>query len=80
MTLSLHGYVISNNKLKTLYLLFHKTYDHQTFKDWGLGWEARGYQVTLTFDYKIKFQMKNLAKDSDFYSTRLKDYVTWEDT
>ena len=71
MTLSLHGHVIPNNKLKTLNLLFHKIYDHQTFKDRGLGWEAPGYQVILTFNYKIKCQIKNSVKDSDFYSTWL---------
>lgn len=30
---SLRGHVRSNNELKTLHLLFHLSYCHQTFKD-----------------------------------------------
>ena len=58
-------------KLKTLDLLFIKTYGHQTFKGRGLGWGAPGYQVKVPLDYKITRQIKNLGGDSDFYSTRL---------
>ena len=62
------GHVTSHYKSKTYLVL--KTYDHETFKDRGIGREATGSQAILTFNFKVKFQMKNSDKHSGF-SARL---------
>lgn len=49
--------------------LSQKLYGHQTFKVQGLKLMAPGYQVILSHDCKITWQIKKSNKDSDFYST-----------
>ena len=67
----------SRDKLKT-YLLFRKTYGDKAFIGQGVGLGAPGYQIILPLDSKITWQkIKNLDKDSDFYSTKLSDYQAW---
>ena len=53
MIFSLCGQMRSQDKLKSLYLLFHQKFVHQTLKGRGSGWGAPSYQVILPLNYKI---------------------------
>ena len=70
VTLFSRCYMSSHDKLNDIGShLSQKLYGHQTFKVQGLKLMAPGYQVILTHDCKITWQIKKSNKDSDFYST-----------
>ena len=71
LTLSSHGRVRLHDILTTLDFLSQKNYGNHTLKGQGLGKSVPRYWVLLPLDYKITWQMKNLDKKSNFYSTRL---------
>ena len=54
---------MSHDKRKTLYLHFHKTYNHQTCQCCDLGWGVPTYQATCSFDHvviDVTWQYKNV--------------------
>ena len=48
MTLRLHGLARSHDKLKPLYLCYHRAYSHQTMHNCNLPWGAHTNKVTHT--------------------------------
>ena len=71
VTLFSHDRARLHDILATLDFLSQKIYVNHTLKDQGLGKSVPRYRVILPLDYKITWQMKNLDKNSNFYSIRL---------
>ena len=68
----------SYEKLKTLYLCFHKAHNHQTWKCADLGWRAPTYKVTSMSLWSCGHVMwQNIIGPTNKVTSTDNDVVTW---
>ena len=58
---------MSRNKIKSMYLHFHKTYFYQISQNGYLGQGASTHKVTLSFILRNKFEMLYLLFHKTYY-------------